>query len=273
VAAVIVVAGIAVAVLLNRPTDESRLEQEDEMFPELVAAGSWLGPYVGEEHVIYDGNGVAARWAGATYRPLPIGDYEEALDEIVREGGDFAVLNEEVLRMDLPALLPLVLDKPVAWHEPRLSPAYIEASPGRNTLIFRVLRPGGPPPLRSERAIKKELAQLDHHPNHFFHGLLAMRRERWSAAAGEFALAVRADSTNTVAMNNRAWCAVQAGFGLETAEPDAREAVAREPENTDYLDTLVALLKALGKTEEAVAYEEKLNRLLGAPAGETQDRP
>lgn len=80
-------------------------------------------------------------------------------------------------------------------------------------------------------------------------------------ASGEFGLAVKQDSTNTDAMNNLAWCLVQQGQYLKWAEENARKAVETEPENLDYLDTLVATLRAEGKTEEADRVAARIDSL------------
>ena len=131
----------------------------------------------------------------------------------------------------------------------------------RATVVYRGIRPGGPRPLPGEGAIKEQLAQITHQENHFPHGILAMRGEHWQVAAGEFAYAISADSTNSAAFNNRAWCLLQADMALPSAESDARRATALDPENPDYLDTLIAVLRRVGKGEEADRLVERLEAL------------
>lgn len=235
---------------------------EDGTFPELVEAGQWLAPHVQPGTVIYDRKPYAAFYAGATYRPIPLGDYDATLDAIVRDGGDFLVVDQAVVDYFRPALLPLALDKGVAGNEPRLRAVYVNLKyRDRHTIVYRVVRPGGPEPLPEEKSRRELLELVTHQENHFVHGILAMRGERWQVAAGEFAYAISADSTNATAFNNRAWCLLQAGLSLPSAESDARHAVALAPDNPDFLDTLIAVLRRVGKDEEADRLEPRLREL------------
>ncbi len=247
---------------------------EDGIFPELVEAGRWLRPHVTPETEVYGRKPYTAFYAGASFRVIPLGTYDEILDAIVRDGGDYLVVDQAVANFFRPQLLPLVLDKAVIWNDPRLAPVYVNRTyKDRTTLVYRVIRPGGPPPLPGEKAIKTEIGEIDHGPNHFFHGILAMRKERWTVAAGEFAYAVLRDSTNTVAMNNRAWCLLQAGRFLEDAEQTAKRAVDLEPANLDYLDTLIEVLDAENKPEEAAIYRSRVDSLTaaGSPGSNARD--
>lgn len=242
--------------------------QEDGTYPELVETGRWLEPHVRPGTVIYDRKPYAAFYAGATYRAIPLGTYDEMLDAIVRDGGDFLVVDQAVVDFFRPALLPLALDKGVVGNESRLRPVYLNLKyRDRATVVYRVIRPGGPKPLPDERGIKEQLAQITHQENHFPHGILAMRGEHWQVAAGEFAYAISADSTNAAAFNNRAWCLLQADMALPNAESDARHATALEPENPDYLDTLIAVLRRVGKHEEADRLGTRLEALEARRAG------
>ena len=242
--------------------------QEDGTYPELVEVGRWLEPYVNPGTVIYDRKPYAAFYAGATYRAIPLGTYDEMLDAIVRDGGDFLVVDQAVVDFFRPALLPLAMDKGVVGNESRLRPVHLNLKyRDRATVVYRVIRPGGPKPLPGEGGIKEQLAQITHQENHFPHGILAMRGEHWQVAAGEFAYAISADSTNALAFNNRAWCLLQADMSLQNAESDARHAVALDPENPDYLDTLIAVLRRLGKGEEADRLAPRLEALEGQRAG------
>ena len=235
---------------------------EDGVFPELVAAGEWLRPHVGPETVVYDRKPYAAFHAGARYRAIPLGGYDEILDAVVAEGGDFLIVAQAVVDFFRPALLPLVLDKGVAWNEPRLAPVYLDNRYlNRRTLIFRVVRPGGPAPLPSEQGIKEQMALITHQENHYVHGILAMRGERWQVAAGEFQFVINKEPENAAALNNRAWCLLMANRVLAAAEEDARKAVSLEPENPDYLDTLIELLQAQGKEGEVVPFRARLDSL------------
>jgi hypothetical protein len=177
-------------------------------------------------------------------------------------------VDETVVIFFRPELLPLAVEKPVAWHESRTRPVYVNVKyKDRKTVIYRVVRPGGPAPLPGESTIRDQVGQLNHYPNHFFHGVLAMRAESWQAAAGEFAMVIRADSSNTVAFNNRAWCLLRAGIALGNAEDNARTAVEREPDNVDYLDTLISVLLAVGKSEEAESYRARMESISAVNGG------
>lgn len=237
---------------------------EDGHFPELVEAGRWLAPYVVSGSVVYDRKPYTAFFAGATYRTIPTGSYDEIMDAIVAEGGDYLVVDQGVVDFFRPQLLPLAIDKAAAWNESRTRPVYVNTKyTDRKTVVYRVVRPGGPAPLPVEKnnAMRRELSQLKHQNTHFFHGILAMRGENWQTAAGEFYYATQSDSTNPVPFNNRAWCLLKAGQALYMAEEDARRAVALDPDNLDYLDTLVQVLMEVGKTEEANVYRSRMEAL------------
>ena len=221
---------------------------------------------------MYDRKPYTSFYARASYRAIPLGNYDEILDEIVAKGGDYLVVGEAVVDFFRPSLLPLCTDKPVAWYETRLRPVYLNAEyEDRTTLIYRIVRPGGPPPLAVEadrKTMRASLAALHHQPNHFFHGVLLMRAESWQSAAGEFQYVINADSTNSAAYNNRAWSLLQANRALDSAESDARKAVSLEPDNPDYLDTLVEVLKATGKETEAARHRARLDSMkTPSPAG------
>jgi tetratricopeptide (TPR) repeat protein len=236
----------------------------DEPYPELAAAGRWLAPYVGPETVVFSHLPVAASQAGASHRDLPPGGYDEALDAVVAAAGDYLILSAG--EMDtLSSLFALVFDRGVARNDPRLRPVHaINDYPGRLALIFRVRRPGGPAELPNEPRLQDVLVDLGHSENHFVHGLLAMRGEDWTVAAAEFSYAVRNEPDNAMARNNQAWCLIQAGRLFETAEAQARKAVELEPGNADYLDTLIEALKAVGKEDEAVMMQARLDSLEAA---------
>lgn len=241
---------------------------EDGTFPELVEAGKWLKPYVNARTVIYDRKPYTAFFAGATYREIPTGTYDEILDAIVAGGGDYLVVDQAVVDYFRPELLPLAVDKAAVWWESRTRPVYLNTRyQNRSTVVYRVVRPGGPPPLESERTMKKQLGDhLQHPKNHFFHGILAMRGGNWLTAAGEFNRAIMADSSNAVAYNNRAWCLMKWGRAKESAVDNARMAVKLDPDNEDYLDTLVQVLGWVGKPGAAAVYRARLDSLKAAHA-------
>lgn len=259
---VLCLAGIGLTVVRELP---GYTFHEDGYFPELVEAGEWLREYVGPETVVYDRKPLTAFYSGASYRTIPLGTYEEILDAIVAEGGDYLVVDQAVVDFFRPSLLPLVTDKAMGWADPRLVPVYVNPKyEDRMTIVFRVVRPGGPPPLPLEaepREHRRILIPLVHRENHFRHGMLYLRGGRYDLAAGEFGFAVQADSTDAAARNNLAWCWLQQGQQLALAESSARAAVDLDPDNPDYLDTLVAVLRAVGKNEEADRVAGRLEAL------------
>lgn len=133
---------------------------EDGWFPELVEAGKWLGDFSTAENVVYDRKPYTAWYAGALGRYTPDGAYDDIVNEVVSRG-DFLVVNDWVSERFRPALLPLVRDASTVASERRLVPIYFEQSTrGMRTVIYRVVRPGGPPPLPGEEEIRASLVKL-----------------------------------------------------------------------------------------------------------------
>lgn len=131
---------------------------EDGYFPELVEAGTWLKGLCTPATVVYDRKPYTAFYAGAAGRFTPAGGYDAILNEIVARGGDFLVINDWVTERFRPELLPLAFDAAVVAAEPRLRPIYFEQSTrGMRTLIFRIIRPGGPPPTIGEDEIRQSV--------------------------------------------------------------------------------------------------------------------
>ncbi len=239
---------------------------DEPAHPELVAAGAWLKPYVQPTSLVYSASSRVAEAAGGTHRDLPTGSYEQILDAIVAGRGDWLILGEGPLGPGTDTLLPLLMDKAVAWNDPRLRPVYIDnKSVGKRVLVFRVDRPGGPVAIAAEKEVKPRMSILTHTENHKLHGMLAMRGSRWAIAAGEFAYVVERDSTDAVSHNNRAWCVLQTGQWLHMAEEHAHKAVALDPSNADFLDTLIQVLRAAQKPDEAAFFQARLDSLLATP--------
>jgi hypothetical protein len=259
------VLGLAVSATMER---RGYVLPEDGTFPELVETGLWLGPRIGPDTVVYDRKPYTAFFARATPRTIPIGGYDETLDAIVAAGGDFLVVDQTVVEFFRPELLPLALDKGVVGNEPRLKAVHTNFRyRGRKTILYRVVRPGGPAPFPGEDAVRREFGYLDHSPDHYMHGVLAMRGESWQTAAGEFTLVVRADSTRADAYNNLAWCLARLGKRLEEAETRARRALALDPGNPDFQDTLIEVLETAGKSEAARRERERLGGFIDPPPG------
>jgi len=267
-------AGTAVAFVILRPAsgppgshpgsgspDDEHLHANlsyEEQYPELTEIGAWLRDYVTPQTVIYAGEPISVNAAGAVYRPLPKDTYENTLDTVVREKGDFVILHQQVAATATPSLVPLTNDKSAAFYDPRLSVVKLIPNPARNVLVFRVVRPGGPDSVRTESVAIYFSRFMDHSDNHAWHGELAMRKGLYRSAATELKHALEADSTNAEVLNNRAWCLLKTGLLLDVAERHARTAVDEDPANPGYLDTLVRILEAEGKTDEAAVLRRKL---------------
>jgi hypothetical protein len=128
---------------------------EDGRFPELVEAGRFLASLSTPTTVVYDRKPYTAFYAGAVGRFTPAGGYDAILDAIVARGGDYLVVNEWVAERFRPELVPLARDARLIAAEPRLAPIYFDvASPGHRTLVYRVVRPGGPPPMAGEDEVR-----------------------------------------------------------------------------------------------------------------------
>jgi len=156
--AVLLVGSIAFAAWSSR---DLYTMNEDGYFPELVAAGTWLKALSTESTVVYDRKPYTAFYADATGRFTPAGSYDAILDEVVAKGGDFLVVNDWVTERFRPELLPLARNAAVVAAEPRLRPIYFEqSSRGMRTLIFRVIRPGGPPPTIGEEEIGQAVLEF-----------------------------------------------------------------------------------------------------------------
>ncbi|MDZ4804692.1 MAG: hypothetical protein SGI90_07535 [Candidatus Eisenbacteria bacterium] len=129
---------------------------EDGYFPELVEAGTWLKALCTPATIVYDRKPYTAYYAGAIGRFTPAGGYDAILDEIVARGGDFLVVHDWVTERFRPELLPLARDAAVVAAESRLRPIYFEQSArGMRTLIYRIIRTGGPPPTIGEEEIRQ----------------------------------------------------------------------------------------------------------------------
>ena len=115
-------------------------------------AGEWLAHVARPGDVVVDRKPFVAFYAGCRHRVLADGTYEAVLDDMVRRGASWLVLEEFVVRKMRPQLAPLLDSADVRARESRLELAYVRADAGQGSIaIFRVLRPGqaktGVPPV------------------------------------------------------------------------------------------------------------------------------
>jgi hypothetical protein len=151
----LVAGGIALAAVQERALYSMN---EDGWFPELVEAGVALRDLVRPDSVVYDRKPYTAYYAGAIGRYTPTGGYDAILDQLIRDGGDFLVVNDRVTESFRPELLPLIKDPRTVASETRLSPVYFEQSTrGQWTAVYRIVRPGGPPPMAGEAELRQAM--------------------------------------------------------------------------------------------------------------------
>jgi hypothetical protein len=151
----LVIGGIALAAVQERALYTLN---EDGWFPELVEAGVAMRDLVRPETVVYDRKPYTAYYAGAIGRYTPTGSYDAILDQLVRDRGDFLVVNDRVTASFRPELLPLIRDPRVVATETRLSPVYFEQSTrGQWTAVYRIVRPGGPAPMPGEAELRQAM--------------------------------------------------------------------------------------------------------------------
>jgi hypothetical protein len=115
-------------------------------------AGEWLSGVSDPGDPVMDRKPYVAFYADRPYRVMPAGTYEEIVGSAVATGVRFLVLDEAVVRVFRPELLPLLHDAELRARESRLEGVYIGGRfRGHAIAIFRVLRPGetktGRPPV------------------------------------------------------------------------------------------------------------------------------
>jgi hypothetical protein len=115
-------------------------------------AGEWLSGVSDPADAVMDRKPYVAFYADRPYRVMPSGTYEEIVSSAVQTGVRFLALDEAVVRVFRPELLPLLHDAQFRAHENRLEGVYIGGRfHGHAIAIFRVLRPGetktGRPPV------------------------------------------------------------------------------------------------------------------------------
>jgi len=242
-------AGLAATAYFQRA---GYVTNEDGSFPELVKAGTWLGERAAPGSLVYDRKPYTAYFAGAAAGTVPTGTYREVLDALVDEGADYLVAHEGVLRVFRPELLPLVLDLGTIENESRVRPVYHDVSEsGFRTILYRVVRPGGPSPLAEEAAIGASLAGIPHADRHFEHGVLAVLGGDCEAGARELGWALEADPGNREALLARARCLMDLGADPGEVLDHLRRAERLAPGDPLVLEYLVSGLRYAGQTEEA----------------------
>jgi tetratricopeptide (TPR) repeat protein len=88
-------------------------------------------------------------------------------------------------------------------------------------------------------------------------GLIYDSEERWAECDSVYERALEIDSTNALINNNYAYSLSERDLQLERALEMAKIAIAAEPENSSYLDTMGWIYFKLGDYDEAQKYIEK----------------
>lgn len=102
-------------------------------------------------------------------------------------------------------------------------------------------------------------------------GDLEYQRGDATAAQQAYRAVLALQPNQPVALNNLAWVLAEAGAELEQALSAARQAVAAQPTDANYRDTLAFVLKRLGRLEDARA-EYRRSADLTAPASAPRAR-
>ncbi len=92
-------------------------------------------------------------------------------------------------------------------------------------------------------------------------GVLALERADFSEARLQFEAVVSSEPNYGPALNNLAYVLAELGVELERARDLAERAVATQPDNPAYCDTLGWVLAKAGRREEAVAWLRKAVRM------------
>jgi hypothetical protein len=117
------------------PFDTHELAQQE--------AGEWLNGVSNPTDPVMDRKPYVAFYADRPYRVMPSGTYEEIVSAAVSSGVRYLALDEGVVRVFRPELLPLLHDAQFRARETRLEGVYIGGRfHGHAIAIFRVLRPG-----------------------------------------------------------------------------------------------------------------------------------
>ena len=106
-------------------------------------AGEWLDGQSQPDDAVMDRKPYVAFYAGRPYRVMPSGSYEDIIGAAQASGVRWLVLDEGVVRVFRPQLLPLLHDRGFREREGRLEGVYLGGRfHGYGIAIFKVLRPG-----------------------------------------------------------------------------------------------------------------------------------
>ena len=87
--------------------------------------------------------------------------------------------------------------------------------------------------------------------------------ERWNECDSVYERALQIDSSNALVNNNYAYSLSERGIQLERALAMVKIAIAAEPENSSYLDTMGWIYYKMGIYDQAQSYIEKAIKIGG----------
>ena len=124
-------------------------------------AGEWLSRAGEPNASVMDRKPYVAFYAERPYRVMPDEHYDTLIDAAVTQGVRYLVVDEGVIRIFRPQLLPLLFDQGARDREQRLEMVYVGGHfKGYGIAIFRVLRPGeektGRPPRFDVRWVRRD---------------------------------------------------------------------------------------------------------------------
>jgi hypothetical protein len=223
---------------------------EDGFYPELVAAGEAMKSIVTSSTLIFDRKPYTAFYAGTRYETTPLGSYQETVDEILKRKGDYLVVDESVTEYFRPALLPLVRDSATMLGDPRLDLVYFDPTyKDRHVAIYRVVRPGGPPPMPGPGLDQLRgliATRIPHDPAlHGLHAELLALAGRTEEAIAEYEKAVQVNP-RAEDLSNLAALLLERGRDARRALELAEQAARLEPSNGAYQLVVVRARTAAG---------------------------
>lgn len=240
--------GVALALVLGGwlvaavPDSRDLTLQEDGYYPEQVIAGRALAPVFDDTTLVLDRKPYVAFYGGAQYAQVPFGAYHASIKAAQDAGADYLVVNESVVAVFRPELLPLVKDGFTVAHEPRLEPIYFDPSLlGRHTVVYRVMKPGEIP-RPEDPAVDRARSLLSRLPHdstlHGLHGELLWLGGRHEEARAEYEAALAAGTMLAVDYKNLARLVLGLEGNPSRAADLLRRGLELAPERTDIRELL-----------------------------------
>lgn len=94
-------------------------------------------------------------------------------------------------------------------------------------------------------------------------GMIYNAQKKWPQCDSAYTEALKADPENVLLLNNYAYSLAERGIRLNEAKAMSEKAVAKEPENSSYLDTYGWVLFRMGQYDKAEEYVRKAIKIDG----------